>query len=162
MESLDCSNSYYNFDKTSCLNTIPEGYFCNDTTKKTIDKCNIKCHNCSLESNKNNLCISCNTYRKFYPILNDSLNNNSFINCYNETLENYTLDNNIYKPCYYSCINCSGYGNEKDNKCISCKYGYKFINFENDTNCYENCEYYYYFDSDHKYHCTRAEICPEI
>ena len=31
----------------------------------------------------------------------------------------------------------------------------------NDTNCYENCSYYYYFDDLHIHHCTEDEKCPE-
>ena len=162
-EYLNCenNNSYYNLNQTECIKDMPKRYYINDTDIKTIDICSIECLDCSLESNYYNLCISCNTDNNFYPKLNDSLNKNSFIKCYNKTPENYILDNNMYKPCYYSCNNCSGYGNEKDNKCISCKSGFDFIDYENDTNCYENCEYYYYFDSNQKYLCAPNNFCPE-
>ena len=162
-EYLNCENNniYYNFNQTECIDDIPNRYYVNDTNIFTIDICSIECSNCSLESNYYNLCISCNTDNNYYPKLNDSLNINSFIKCYNKTPENYILENNIYKPCYNSCKNCSGYGNEKDNKCISCKPGFNFIEYENDTNCYENCTYYYYFDSDKKYHCTQVDACPK-
>ena len=48
-DDLICNN-YYNYDKTECLNEIPEGFYLNDSNHKTIDKCDIKCKNCSLES----------------------------------------------------------------------------------------------------------------
>ena len=83
-EDLIC-DKYYNYNYTGCLDYIPEGYYLNNTNLKTINKCDIKCGNCSLESLKNNLCISCNTNNNYYPIINDCLNNNSFINCYNES-----------------------------------------------------------------------------
>ena len=89
-ENLICEN-YYNFSQTECLDKIPEGYYLNDSIFKTIDKCNIKCKNCSLESIKNNLCIICNNNNGYYQKFNDSLNNNSFINCYNESIDGYTL-----------------------------------------------------------------------
>ena len=31
----------------------------------------------------------------------------------------------------------------------------------NNTNCYQNCTYYYYFDDLHKHHCTDDYNCPE-
>ena len=52
-----CPN-YYNYEQTQCIDDIPEGYYLNDTNHSTIDKCNIECNNCSIESNQNNLCIS--------------------------------------------------------------------------------------------------------
>ena len=44
------------------------------------------------------------------------------------------MDDNTFKPFYESCKNCSGIGNKIDNKCISCKPGFTFIDFENDNN----------------------------
>ena len=85
------------------------------------------------------LCLSYSI--KYYPKLDDISNYNSFFECNIETPENYILEDNIYKPCYYSCENCSGFVNEKDNKCISCKPRFNFINFENDTNCYRYCPF---------------------
>ena len=160
-EDILCKNNYYNYNQTACIDKIPQGYYLNDSYLRTIDKCDIKCGNCSIESNKYNLCVSCNNENNYYEKLNDPLNNNPFINCYNETPEGYSLDNNIYKPCYYSCKNCAGFGNESNNKCISCKIGYDFkSDFENDTNCYEICEHYYFFDSKKKYYCTSNDSCP--
>ena len=65
-------------------------------------------------------------------------------------------------PCYNSCLNCLGNGNESNHQCISCQLEYDFINdFENNTNCYKICQYYYYFDSNYKYHCTLDNKCPD-
>ena len=159
-EGLNCEICY-NLNETDCLSSIPQGYFINNTELKTIDKCNNKCMNCSIESNENNLCISCNINDNYFPKYNDILNNNSFINCYNQIPDGYYLDNNIYKPCYQSCKNCTEIGNEENNKCIECKINYTFLNdYENDYNCYNICKYYYYFDSNKKYHCTSTNKCP--
>ena len=127
---------------------------------KIIDKCNIKCKNCSLESNTYNLCISCNTEDNYYPKYNDSLNKNSFINCYNITPERHILDNNIYKPCYETCYTCKGIGENNNHNCISCITNYSFIHDNND-NCYKKCEYYYYFDNENNFNCTNENKCPE-
>ena len=144
-EDLIC-DEYYNYDYTEYFEELSEGYYLNDSMNKIIDKCNIKCKNCSLESNTYNLCISCNTEDNYYPKYNDSLNKNSFINCYNITPERHILDNNIYKPCYETCYNCKGIGENNNHNCISCITNYSFIHDNND-NCYKNCEYYYYFDN---------------
>ena len=55
------------------------------------------------ESNKLDLCISCN--EGYYPKIDDIPNNNSFIDCYKNP-DGYYLENNIYKPCYPSCNRC--------------------------------------------------------
>ena len=128
------------------------------------ETCETKCKNCSKESSEMHLCISCNTDYNYYPKLNDSFNKLSFINCYNTKPNGHFLDNNekIYKPCYYKCETCEEKGSDINNKCLSCKAGYIFKDdFINDTNCYENCDFYYYFDSDGKYHCTYNNSCPK-
>ena len=60
---------------------------------KTIDKCNDKCQNCNLESVQKNLCLSCNIENGYYPLLNNDSINNTFINCYNQSIKGYILDN---------------------------------------------------------------------
>ena len=46
-----CKNNYnYNYKRTECIGYIPEGYYINDSEHITIDKCNIKCKNYTLES----------------------------------------------------------------------------------------------------------------
>ena len=93
-EELYCGNYFYNFEKTECIEYIPIGYYLNNSVLRTIDKCDIKCFECNLESSFYHLCISCNLYNGFYPKENDSSNADSFINCYNEEQEGYYLDLN--------------------------------------------------------------------
>ena len=89
---IDCPN-YYNFDRTECIDNIQEGYYINDSDSKYINKCNIKCKKCSLESIKdNNLCISCNKENGYYPKYNDIIINSLFIDCYNISPDGYILD----------------------------------------------------------------------
>ena len=139
----------------------------NNSEEKTfllsIIMCPNKCNECSLESLKNDLCISCNTNFSYYEIINDSRNNDSFINCYKNPI-GYYLDNNEkkYKPCYFKCKSCTEVGDENNNKCTSCINNYEFKNdFTNDSNCYEISQYYYYFDSERKHHCTLNYTCPK-
>ncbi len=98
-KDLECKN-YYNYEYNGCIDEIPNGYYLNDTNKNTIDKCQIKCEKCSSDSKLLDLCISCNESNNYFPIYNQS-NNNNFFNCYNN-LDGYYLDKNIkkYKPCF--------------------------------------------------------------
>ena len=158
IKDLQCEK-YYNYTQEGCLDYIPQGYYLNDSIKKTIDKCNIKCNNCTKESMKLNLCISCNNEYGFYQKINDSLNQDSFINCYNNSFEGYFLDktDNYYKPCYSSCKTCNESGNIFNNKCTECYNNYYLVN----SNCYKICEYYHYFDSSNIYQCTKDNKCPD-
>ena len=150
-----CPNdTFLIYSKKECIDYIPEGYYLKDFINKTVEKCNIKCKNCSYESMLNNSCIFCNEDDYYYPVYNQ---NNSFVNCLNnDTSDGFYLDNNIYKECYPTCKRCYDYGNKNDHKCIQCKYNYTLIN----NNCYESCKYYYYFNSTNNYECTSTKNCP--
>jgi len=145
----------YNYDHTYCLNECPDGFYINDTLAKTIDKCNKKCKKCSIESNKNDLCISCNTNENYYSKEDDIPNGNGFINCYNTLSDGYYLDisSNSYKLCYKTCKKCQGLGNANNHQCTECFHTSRL----NDSNCYEICDSYYYFDSLKEYHCTKKK-----
>ena len=208
---------YYNYEQTECFETIPNGYFHNDTNSKIVYKChdncetcekgptnnnfncltcknskyldlgncveecnngyfndtdgfnkcfcssNISCKYCSLESNKYNLCLSCNNDKNYYHILNDENNIQSFFNCYNnETiLDGYFLNQNLkyYEKCYSTCRKCNEAGNTNNHKCTECISTHEFKeDFENDKNCYERCNKYYYFDLSKNFYCVNE--CP--
>ena len=149
---------YYNFEQTECLEEIPSGFYLNDTLKKTIDKCDIKCEKCDTESTKLNLCITCNSLMNFHSKENDDMNKLNYINCYNNNFEGYYLDikDKQYNKCFFKCKNCNNKGIITDHKCTEC-----FPEFTlNDTNCYEICKFNYYFDKDNIYKCTEGETCP--
>jgi len=145
-------DKYYYFDldnKYHCTSICPEGQ-----NKLIIDK--NKCIN---------ECFNDDSYRlEFNNNCYNSCPGNSHImidNIYlcQEDPEGYYLDIDIYKPCYKTCKSCYGEGNEENNNCIECNINYHKIE-ENINNCYEKCEYYYYFDSSGKYNCTFNNICP--
>ena len=149
------TETYYNYEQTGCLDDIPEGYYLNDSNHRTIDKCHIKCQACTLESiNNNNFCISCNNNNGYFKKSDET----NFVECYSGELDGYYLDkiNNIYKKCYKTCKKCSEEGNAMNHKCSECYSSSTLY----DTNCYENCKYYYYFDSSNEYHCTSTDKCP--
>ena len=165
--SSNCESCYYpkilNFGNcVSCSN----GHFIDpkDNITKCICPYDTKCLLCNEIIYFNfKLCISCNN--GYYPKINgpyiyNNSNNETFIDCYKD-LEGYFLENQVYKPCFWTCKNCREYGNEANHKCLECIASYEFQNdFENINNCYEKCEYYYYY-KDNVYNCTLEEKCPK-
>ena len=78
---------------------MPEGFFMNDTNKRTIDRCFYSCKTCESYGNENdNNCLEC--ISGYYSTIYEA-----FSNCYNES-NGYYLNNNIYKPCYLKCNYC--------------------------------------------------------
>ena len=129
-----CPNDiYYNFDLTSCIDYIPLGYYLNNIINRTLGKCNIKCSNCSIDSELNNSCISCNNNEGYYTkFINEQNNNVSFIQCFkkDEIGLGYYLDNEskIFKPCHEACKACTNVGNSENNYCTDCYTNYTLIN----------------------------------
>ena len=152
------SFDYFNYGHTGCIEEIPEGYYLNDTNERTIDKCPIHCKNCTKESLSDNMCISCNNENGYYEIFNEIQNIGFFIKCSNEIPEGYFLDNDEkkIKKCYPTCKTCDDLGNTINNKCTDCNLNNILIN----ENCYEKCEYYYFFNFSNIYQCTIDEYCP--
>ena len=207
---------YYNFEQNECIEILPDGYFVNDSSLKTIDKCDpqcktcdkkiyfypynpnckscyegkylnlgycqstclygffidtfnnkickceydIKCLECTVESISNSLCISCNNENGYFPKYENNSNINNYINCYKEP-EGYFLKKETYYQCFKTCKNCIDFGDINNNKCTDCYSNNVLINESNRQNCYEKCNYYYYFDKDNKYYCTKDEKCPD-
>ena len=76
-------------------------------------------------------------------------------NCYFDTYSNQL------KECFQKCKSCDTGGDEINHNCKECADGYKFLNELNNKNCYEKCNYYYYFDANNKYQCTQIRSCPQ-
>ena len=94
-----------------CVDNCENGFYLDkyDSSIK-ICKCDItKCEICTSESlSNNNLCISCNNDKEYYPIINDLKNIGNFIECYKGNISGYYLDNKDknYKKCYDTCEFC--------------------------------------------------------
>ena len=79
-----------------------------------------------------NMCFQCD--KDYYHLNNDSLNNNSFINCHqtpNGFYFNYINTNPILKSCYFSCKKCDKEGTEAYHNCLECSSDYqKFESYD--------------------------------
>ena len=136
---------YYNYYQTFCIDEIPEGYFLNDTTYNTIDKCHQDCKSCDEKYNDTNSnCNSCLNDKFFY-----------WGNCLSDCTNGYYTDSSGKKIC--KCIsnnNCKECLNDnlEPDMCISCNTGYyqKIDEIQSDNSlikCYKDPEGYY-FDKD--------------
>ena len=126
------SNTYYSNNNYICLNNIEEGYYVIPNSQILL-KYTEKYKTCSYESIQQNLCTTCNIQNSYYPIYNKI--NNSFLNCFNETIEGFYLDT-AFKPCYRSCKTCLKSGNKTNNNCLTCIADYSFDS--NSSNCYKS------------------------
>ena len=147
-----------------CYENCPNGYL-KDDNNNVIHKCKCeleKCLSCPPVAKNKQLCTECNT--NYYPVENDPKNVGEYINCYNETpIDGYYLDKDqkMYKKCYYTCKTCEKKGNNINHNCLECHENFSFsFDFTNYLNCFENCNYYFYFDDNYSYHCTSNLSCP--
>ena len=157
---ITCKNDYF-FEEGNCVNKCRYNSYVDDSGNN-ICTCssNIKCKECSEESLKDDLCISCNNERGFYSAYYESLHKN-FKECYENFTGYYLKDNELY-PCYFLCLSCSKkYENILSQGCDECKSGYTFLNeTDKNGNCYLKCYNYYYFDENDIYQCTDSKECP--
>ena len=143
---------FCNYDQTKILTLMPDGFFLNDTEKKTIDKCYSSCKKCTNYGNTNNHncdeCIS-NYYQKI----------DNFKNCFNGKVDGYFLFDNYYQNCYFTCNNCYGFGNEINHNCSECISNNTFLDESGfQLNCYENCLNYNFDKKSYKYECSNQEF----
>ena len=149
----------------NCYEKCRYGYFKeSDGTK--ICKCHRKkCNECTEESLKYDLCVSCNEDEKYYEVLNEKINISGFKDCA-KNIEGYYLDDNKkYQPCYPSCKYCYKNGFDKlHHNCRECNEENSFAildenNFPN-RSCFPECKYNYYFNETGDYICTKNLSCP--
>ena len=128
-----------------------------------------KCKECSRESLKYDLCISCNEDEGYYEKYYDNNNIYNFTNCYKEP-EGYYLNSTEKKhmPCYPSCKFCYPLNPDKMNHyCRSCneENSYSILDENNSTymSCYPECKYNYFFNEsdDNNYTCAETQDCPQ-
>ena len=161
----DCENSeIYKYEYNGkCYDNCTNG-FLYDYNNNLLNKCKCeldKCLICNKVSINFNLCIECN--KDYFPKENDPSNIGEYIDCYKEP-EGYYLDTNVnlYKNCYYTCKACKISGDNKNHNCLECNNNFSIkVNNNNYYNCYQECEYNYYFDIDGDYQCTLNQSCPD-
>ena len=155
-------NSLFNFEYNGqCVQICSKGVLSDDKNKCKciLDKC-LLCNNVALQKD---LCTKCNYESGYYPKENDPENIGEYINCYNQIPEGYYVDNNynLYKKCYHTCKTCNREGSNINHNCKECSDNFLFgIKIDDYYNCYKNCSYYYYFDNDKIFHCTKNLSCP--
>ena len=135
---LNCKSQgkYINYEQTECIDSVPDGFYVNDTEINTIDKCHKNCLTCSGGSNNDEdmKCLSCDNSNKYYIVENTN-------NCQKVPYPSYYLDENTFKKCYKDCLTCSGKevinqnGKIINMNCDSCDES-KGLFLENDKN---NC-----------------------
>ena len=124
---LDCAGSglFFNYEKTECINEIPEGYYLKDSVNKYIDKCHENCQTCEIgPTENNNNCIKCKSTGSIYY---------DFGNCRVNCVNGYYTDENSIKKCKctnnIACKACNENG-----KCFSCNNEVGYYKLEDDDN----------------------------
>lgn len=72
------------------------------------------------------------------------------------------IKDSLYKKCYHSCERCDKEGNDLLHNCLICNNNFPVeIKINNSLNCYEKCNFNYYFDNESNYQCKNDLSCPE-
>ena len=160
ISDIETKNKILGRDKISnCFDTCFQKYV-------DIDLINHYCIG-SCENNKynykyNDVCYDKCPEDTYALLCDENYCNKTKIECFDKTPQGYYLDrkDQIYKKCYKNCKLCCGEGNETINNCQECVDNFTFLNDSYyNTNCYQKCDYYYYFDESNEYHCI--ETCQE-
>ena len=156
----DCNNhATNNYEYNGkCYQTCQKGLVENNNN---ICICELEqCRLCPSVALSKGLCTKCND--NYYKIENDPNNLGEYFNCYKDPKGYYLdKDDSLYKKCYEKCETCELKGDDINNNCLKCNEDYPIsISFNNYTNCYKNCTYYHYFDSNNIFHCTLNSSCP--
>ena len=145
-DNLNChlKNLYYNYEQTSCIDFIPDGFYYNNNTLKTLDKCHDNCNTCNTgPTSDNNNCLTCKNTGTIYFDLGNCRSNCSNGFFIEESIKKCKCTNNI------SCYFCN-YESIQNNQCVSCNFEDGYYPKSNDNNniypffnCYKNLEGYY-------------------
>ena len=145
--------------------TEPTNILISETIESISEKCDIKCLTCSEESNKLNLCLTCNTTKGNYFPVNFNNGVQQYYECFlkdsNPERFYFDSDSNEFKPCYETCLRCNEGGDAKYHKCTMCEKNYRFRPDNSPANnCVANCTFYY-ISPFGQYKCLDILQCPE-
>ena len=151
---LNIKDIKYCIDDASSASVLQKNSNCSNIcfqdNIKVDDEKNECLESCNQKFEYNNICYSNCPQSTFKAFINKNI-------CINHVPENFYLDSDIYKECFYKCKKCKKSGNETNNNCDICKDNFITIN----NQCYNRCDYYYYFDYNNNYTCTSNYSCPE-
>ena len=142
----------------NCFEDCLNGKYTGDDGKEHCYCFDKRCLNCTEETILEDKCTSCakGYYKKWFDE-----NSNNFT-CYEKNLEKHYLSNNLLYPCYSTCQTCNKTGNYFSHECLTCDANNTF-EFKKDgyKNCYPECDFYFYFDENNNYNCTKSRKCPD-
>ena len=142
----------------NCFEDCLNGKYTGDDGKEHCYCFDKRCLNCTEETILEDKCTSCakGYYKKWFDE-----NSNNFT-CYEKNLEKHYLSNNLLYPCYSTCQTCNKTGNYFSHECLTCDANNTF-EFKKDgyKNCYPKCDFYFYFDENNNYNCTKSRKCPD-
>ena len=149
---------------TTVITNSPTTIIIEETEIIKRDCVNKRCKECSEESDKKKLCISCDESK--YKKVNYTLNEFSkFFDC--KSIEDlqikyyYDESKEQYKPCYEHCKTCTSPRNATHQNCLECDINYMFRPGDNPHN---NCVVYsqfYYLSPYNEYKPLNSPQCPE-
>ena len=174
-------SGYKDTSSKICIKEIDIGAILGNSNKNSNLKfnCSDKCFekNIKIDLNNDNCIERCNESEYKYEYHNlcykecpntTFLSNNKEYDGYlcvdKNEVDSYYYDTKdmAYKECFKTCKICNGAGNETNHNCFECKPGLMLLSDSiYNTNCYEICPFYYYFNEFNNYACTIERKCPE-
>ena len=157
------TETYYNYEHTSCLGAIPDGYYCNSIEDQTLGKCHDNCKTCKEGgTDQNNNCLTC-------PKTEPNIKYYDFGNCTDNCINNIFTDTDSIEKCKCSknikCENCTKESIDSD-LCITCNTGEGYYQKYNDEerpdgfiNCYKNPEGYFRDNNVYKQCYSTCKFC---
>ena len=148
--SFNCpgNNYYYNYEQNNCQYGIQEGFYLNDSSLKTIDKCDSNCRTCTQRATK---CLTC---------YNDVTNRYLYLSkCISNCEYDIIPDSSSFPKCYCYERKCKFCSEERMelNLCVSCNTNMGYYPKSDEAsingfiNCYKGPEGYYLVSSISKY-----------
>ena len=168
-ENFSC-DYYYNYEQDNCTQTdiIPDGYYLNDSSLKTIDKCSENCKTCIYNAT---YCLTCNNTLPFLYLhqcyssckFGDYIDTDgiSKCNCFEEKClkcSEESLQLGLCESCnegYYPLFNETSITNNNFKSCFKEHEGYYLdLNQRIFMPCYHTCKYCDHYGNKKNHFCT--------
>ena len=159
---INCKSTYFEdpsitgLTYKNCITNTAEidGYYFDGTQ---FVSCPSKCSKCTLTSNSNNKCISCNKNSNYYPLYK----NTGYLTCITEsekpTNTYFDSENEIFLECFSACATCTSKGTLSKTNCLTCAENYIPLTTDS-TQCIINCDNYFYVHNNQNKCCNSCPI----